>query len=114
MSAEEPGPRRSWVEKPRGSEARVDVADGALVTCDLEVELTDVVLETSDPAGLLCVAVAGLFLALTDKLREFLDEISNLCWTRVRKRGANHSDDGRGEGARVVIGPGRAVQQKLL
>src|SRR5712671_4277846 len=99
MSAEEPGPRRSWVEKPRGSKARVDVADGALVTRDLEVELADVVLEASDPAGLLCVAVAGLFLTLTNKFRKFLDEVSNLCWTRVRKCGANHPNDGWGEGA---------------
>jgi len=99
MSAEEPGPCRSWVEKPRGSEACVDVADGALVTRDLEVKLADVVLETSDPAGLLCVAVTGLFLALMDKFRKFLDEVSNLRWTRVRKCGANHPNDGRGEGA---------------
>ena len=99
MSAEEPGPRRLRVEKPRGSEAHVDITDGALITRDLEVELADVVLETSNPAGLLCVAVVSFFLALTDKFRKFLDEVSNLCWTRVRKRGANHPDDGGGEGA---------------
>jgi len=99
MSAEEPGPRRSWVEKPRGSEARVDVADGALVTRDLEVELADVVLETSDPAGLLCVAVAGLLFTLTDKFGELLNEVPNFCRARVRKSGADHPDDGGGEGA---------------
>jgi len=99
MSAKEPGPCRSWVEKSRGSKACVDVADGALVTRDLEVKLLDMILETSDPAGLLGVAVTGLLFALTDKFRELLDEVSNLCWTRVRKRGADHPDDGGSEGA---------------
>ena len=114
MSAKEPGPRRSWVEEPRGSEACIDIANGALITRDLEVELTDMILEASDPAGLLCVAVAGLLFTLTDEFGELLDEVSNLCWARIRKRGADHSDDGGGEGARVVVSPGRAVQQKLL
>jgi len=114
MSAEEPGPRRSWVEKPCGSEACIDVADGALVTRDLEVKLTDVVLEASDPAGLLRVAVADFLLTLTDEFGKLLNEVSDFCWAGVRKRGADHPDDGRGEGARVVVSPGRAVQQKLL
>jgi len=99
MSAKEPGPRWSWVEKSRGSEARVDVADGALVTRDLEVKLADMVLEISDPAGLLCVTVVGFLFALTDELRELLDEVSDLCRTRIRKHGMDHSDDGGGEGA---------------
>ena len=110
MSAKVPGPCRLGVEKPRGSEACIDVADGALVTGDLEVELVDVVLETPNPAGLLCEAVAGLFFALTNESREFLDKVSNLCQARIRKRGADHSDDGRGKGARVVVSPRRAVQ----
>ena len=114
MSAEEPGPRGLWVEKSRGSEACVDIANGALITRDLEVEFADVVLETSDPAGLLCVTIAGLFFALSDKFGEFLDEVSNLCRARIRKRGADHPDDGGGEGARVVVSPGRSVQQELL
>jgi len=99
MSAKESGPCRLWVEKPCGSEAGVDVADGALITHDLEVELVDVILETSNPTGLLCVAVAGLFFTLTDEFCELLDEISDLCRTRIRKCGADHSDDGGGEGA---------------
>jgi len=99
MSAKEPGPRWSWIEKSRGSEACVDVADGALITCDLEVKLADMVLKTSDPAGLLCVAVAGLLFALTDEFRELLDEVSNLCWARIGKCRADHPDDGGSEGA---------------
>jgi len=114
MSAKEPGPCRPWVKKSRGSETCVDVADGALVTRDLEVKFTDMILEAPDPAGLLCVAVAGFLFALTDEFRELLNEVSNLCRARIRKRGADHSDDGRGEGARVMVSPGRTVQQKLL
>src|SRR5712675_2219371 len=90
MSAEEPGPR------------------------GLEVKFADVIFEASDPAGLLCVAVAGLLFALTDEFGELLNEVSNLCRARIRKRGADHPDDGGGEGARVVVSPGRTVQQKLL
>jgi len=114
MSAEEPGPRRSWVEKSRGSEACVDVADGALVTRDLEVKLADVILEAPDPTDLLCLTVAGLLFTLADKFREFLNKVPHLCWARVRKRGTDHSDDGGGEGARVVVSPGWAIQQELL
>jgi len=114
MSAEEPGPRGLWVEESRGPEACVDIANSALITRDLEVKLTDVIFEASDPAGLLCVAVMGLFFALTDEFGEFLNEVSNLCWARIRKCGADHPDDGGGEGARVVVSPGRSVQQELL
>jgi len=110
MSTKVPGPCGLGVEEPRGSEACVDVMDGALVTCDLEVELADMILETSNPTGLLCEAVAGLPFALTNEFREFLDKVSNLCRARIRKRGADHSDDGGGEGARVVVSSGRAVQ----
>jgi len=99
MSAEEPGPCRSWVEKPRGSEACVDVADGALVTRDLEVKLADMVLETPDPTGLLCLSVAGLFFTLTDEFCELLNKVPHLCWACIRKRGTDHSDDGGGKGA---------------
>jgi len=99
MSAEEPGPRRSWVEESRGSKACIDVADGALVTRDLEVKFADVVFETSDPTGVLCVTVAGLLFALMDEFGEFLNEISNLRRACIRKRGADHPDDGGGEGA---------------
>src|SRR5712671_1366598 len=99
MSAEEPGPRRSWVEKSRDSEACIDVADGALVTRDLEVKLADMILEAPDPTGLLCLTVAGLFFTLTDEFRELLNKISHLCWARVRKRRMDHSDDGGGKGA---------------
>ena len=114
MSAKEPGPRRLWVEKSRGSEACIDVTDGALVARDLEVKLADMVLEAPDPAGLLCVAVAGFLFPLTDEFRELLNEVSNLCQARIRERGADHSDDGGGEGARVMVSPGWVVQQKLL
>jgi len=99
MSAKVLGPCGLGVEEPRGLEAGIDVADGALVTCDLEVELADVILETSNPAGLLCEAVVGLFFALADELGELLDEVSNLRRARIRKRGADHPDDGGGEGA---------------
>jgi len=114
MSAEEPGPRGLWVEESRGSEAYVDIANGALITRDLEVKFTDVIFEAPDPAGLLCVAVAGLLFTLTDEFGELLNEVSNLCRARIRKRGADHPDDGGGEGARVVVSPGWSVQQKLL
>src|SRR5712671_3086588 len=114
MGAEEPGPCGLRVEKSRGSEAYVDVANSALITRDLEVELTDMVLKASNPAGLLCVAVAGLLFTLTDEFGELLNEVSNLCRARIRKRGADHPDDGGGEGARVVVSPGWSVQQKLL
>jgi len=99
MSAEEPGPCRSWVEKPRGLEACIDIVDGVLITRNLEVEFADVVLETSDPAGLLCMAVTGFLFTLADELRELLDKVSNFCRARTRKRGADHSNDGRSEGA---------------
>src|SRR5712671_4279773 len=114
MSAKVPGPCGLGVEEPRGSEACVNVADGTLVTCDLEVELADMVLETSDPTGLLCEAVAGLSLALANEFRECLDKVSNLCRARIRKRGADHPDDSGGEGARVVVSSGRAVWWELL
>jgi len=114
MSAEEPGPRRPWVEESRGSKACIDVADGALVTRDLEVKFPDVIFETPDPAGLLCVTVAGLLFTLTDELGELLNKVSNLCRARIRKCRADHPDDGGSEGARVVVSPGQAVQQKLL
>ena len=99
MSTEVPGPCGLGVEESRGSEACIDVTDGALITCDLEVEFADMILETPNPTGLLCEAVAGLLLALTDEFRKFLNKISHLRWARVRKRGANHPDDGGGEGA---------------
>jgi len=114
VSTKEPGSCRSRIEKSRGSEACIDVANGALVTRDLEVELADMVLEAPDPVGLLCTVVAGFLFALTDKFREFLNKVSHLCWTRVRKCGTDHSDDGGGKRARVVVSPGWAVQQKLL
>jgi len=114
MSAKEPGPHWLWVEKPRGSETRVDIADGTLVARELEVELTDMVLETPDPANLLCMMVVSFLLALVDELRKFLNEVPNLCQAGIREHGADHANDGGGKGARVVIGPGWAVQQKLL
>jgi len=114
MSAEVPGPCGLGVEEPRGSEADVDVADDALVARDLEVEFADMILETPNPTSLLHEAVAGFLLTLTNELCEFLDKVSNLRWTRIRKSGADHPDDGGGEGARVVVSPGRAVQQRLL
>jgi len=110
MSAEEPGPRWLWVEEPRGSEACVDVADGVLVTRELEVELADVVLETSDPVNLLCVTIASFLFTLANEFRKLLDEVSNLGCASIGERGADHADDGRGKGAQVVVGSGRAVQ----
>jgi len=77
----------------------VDVMDGALVACELEVELTDVVLETSDPANLLCVAIASFLFALADEFRKLLDEVSNLCHAGTGERRADHTDDGWGKGA---------------
>jgi len=114
MGTEEPGPCGLWVEESRGSEAYVNIMNGALITRDLEVEFTDMILEASDPAGLLCVAVASLLFSLTDEFGELLNKVSNLCRARIRKRGADHPDDGGGEEARVVVSPGQAVQQKLL
>ena len=99
MSAEEPGSRRPWVEKPCGSETHVDVADGALVTRDLEVKLADVVFEASDPAEVLCMAVASLLLALTNEFREFLNEVSDFGRAGTGKRRADHADDRGGKGA---------------
>ena len=99
MSAEEPGPRGLWVEESRGPEACVDIANGALIAHNLEVEFADMILEASDPAGLLCMAVAGLLFTLTDEFGELLNEVSNLCRACIRKRGADHPDDGGGEGA---------------
>ena len=78
MSAKEPSPCWLRVEESRGSEACVDVMDGALVACELEVELADMVLEASDPANLLCVAIASFLFALVNELRKLLDEVSNL------------------------------------
>jgi len=83
-------------------------------TCELEVELMDVVFETSDPANLLCMAVASFLLALADELCKFLNEVSNFCHASAGECRADHADDSGGEGSRVVIGPGRSVQQELL
>jgi len=94
MSAKEPGPRWLWIEESRGSEVCVDVTDGTLVTRKLEVELADMVLETSNPANLLCVAVASFFFALANKFHELLDEVSNLRHSGTRERRADHTDDG--------------------
>jgi len=74
MSTKEPSPRWLWVKEPCGPEACVDVADGALVTHKLEVKLADVVLETPDPANLLCVAIASFLFTLVNELCELLDE----------------------------------------
>src|SRR5712672_1619656 len=114
MSAKEPGPHWLWVEEPRGLEARVNIADGALVARELEVKFVDVVLETSNPAELLSVAVASLFFVLADEFHKLLNEVSNLCHAGIGERRMDHTDDGGGKGARVVIGPGWAVQQKRL
>jgi len=114
MSAKEPGPHWLWVEEPHGFEVCVDVTDGALVTRELEVELADVVLETSDPANLLCVVIASFLFALANEFCKLLDEVSNLCHASIGECRADHTDDGRGKGARVVVGPGWTVQQKLL
>ena len=110
MSAQEPGPHWLWVEESRGSEACVDVMDGALVACELEVELADVVLKTSDPANLLCVAIASFLFTLANEFRKLLDEVSNLCHSSTGERRVDHTDDGGGKGARVVVSSGWAVQ----
>ena len=114
MSAKEPGPHWLWVEEPRGLEARVNIADGALVARELEVKFVDVVLETSNPAELLSVAVASLFFVLADEFHKLLNEVSNLCRTGIGEHGADHADDSRGKGVRVVVGLGWTVQQELL
>jgi len=99
MSAKEPGPHWLWIEESRGSEACVDVTNGALIARELEVKLVDVVFEASDPTDLLRMAVANLFLTLMDKLRKLLDEISNLGHTSVGECRADHTDDRGGKGA---------------
>jgi len=114
MSAKEPGPCWLRIEESRGSEACVDITNGALIARELEVKLVDVVFEASDPSDLLRMAVASLFLALTDKFRKLLDEISNLGCASTGERRADHTDDGGGKGAQVVVSSGRSVQQKLL
>src|SRR5712671_7937508 len=114
MSTEEPGPHWLGVKEARGSEVRVTITDGALVACELEVKLTDVVLKTSDPANLLSVAVASFLFALADKLCKLLNKVPNLCHANIGERRADHTNDGGGKGARVVIGPRWAVQQELL
>ena len=114
MSAKEPGPHWLWVEEPSGSEARVNITNGALVTCKLEVKLPDVVFKTSDPAHLLRMVVVSFLLALADKLCKFLNEVPNFCHAGVGECRVDHADDGGGEGARVVVSPGRSVQQELL
>jgi|SRR5712671_129336 len=114
MSAKEPGPHWLRVEEPRGSETRVDVTDGALVARELEVEFADVVLETSNPANLLCVAITSFFFALVNEFRKLLDEVSDFCCAGIGEHRADHTDDGGGKGAQVVVGPGRTVQQELL
>jgi len=80
-------------------EARVDVADGALVARKLEVKLADVALEAPDPANLLCVAVASFLFTLVDEFRKLLNEVSNLCHASIGECRVDHADDGRGEGA---------------
>src|SRR5712672_1504457 len=87
MSAKEPGPHWLWVKKPGGLETRVNVVDGVLVTCELEVKLPNVVFETSDPANLLRMAVASLLLALTDEFRKFLNEVSHFCHAGIGEGG---------------------------
>jgi len=99
MSAKEPSPHGLWVEKSHGSETQVDIPDGVLIAHNLMIELADVVFEASDPANLLCKAVASLFLALADKLHEVLDKVTHLSHTESGDRGADHADDGGGEGS---------------
>jgi len=63
---------------------------------------------------LLCMTIASFFLALADEFRKLLNEVSNLCRTGIGEHGADHADDSRGKGVRVVVGLGRTVQQELL
>ena len=60
------------------------------------------------------MVVMSFLLALADKLCKFLNEVPNFCHAGIGERRADHADDGGGEGARVMIGSGRAVQQELL
>jgi len=87
----------------------VDVTDGALVARELEVELADVVLETSDPANLLCVAIASFLFALANEFHKLLDEVSNLCHASTGECRVDHTNDGGGKGARVVVSPGPRI-----
>jgi len=97
MSAEEPSPCRLRVEESSGPKAQVDILNGVLIACDLEVELADVVFEAADPANLLCMMVASFFLALMDKLCKVLNEVSNLCHAEIGDCGADHADNGGGK-----------------
>ena len=99
MSAKEPGPHQLWVEEPHGLEACVNVTDGALVARELEVELADVVLETSNPADLLCVAIVSFLFTLANELRKLLDEVSDLSRASTGECRSDHTDDGGGKGA---------------
>jgi len=114
MSTKEPGPHRLRVEKPSGSKTQVNIVDGALIACDLGVELAYVVFKATDPTKLLGMMVTSLFLGLTDEFRKFLNEVPNLCHAGIGERGMDHANDGRGEGAQVVVGPRWSIQQKLL
>ena len=99
MGAKEPGPRQLWVKEPGGLKTQVDIADGALVTCNLEVELVDMVFEAADPAGLLCMVVTSFLLVLVDEFCKFLNEVPNFCHASAGERRADHTDDGGGKGA---------------
>ena len=114
MSAEEPSPHWLWVEESCGSKARIDVPNGTLITCDLMIELMDVVFKACDPMNLLHKAVASLLLTLADELHKVLDKIPHLPHAESGDCGVDYADDGRSEGPRVVVASGRLIQQQLL
>jgi|SRR5712671_1551937 len=114
MSAEEPSPRWLWVEESCGSKVRIDVLNGMLITCDLMIELTDVVFKACDPTNLLRKAVVSLLLALADKLHKVLDKIPHLPHAESGDCGVDHANDGGSEGPQVVVASGWSIQQQLL
>ena len=77
------------------------VLKSTLEALDVGVELSDVVLESFDPAFLLSEALATFFLTVADKLRKFVRQSLVLHVVDVGKGGADGGDDGGGEGSRV-------------
>jgi len=82
-------------------EAGRHVLKGAFEAFDVVVKFTDVVLKPFDPSLLLSKALATLFLAVVDELRNIVGQSLIFHIVDVGKGGADGGDDGGGEGSRM-------------
>ena len=111
---EKSSPYWLWVKESSGLKAQIDIPNGVLIARNLVIEFMDMIFEAGNPMSLLCMTVVSFLLALADELCKVLNEVSNLCHAESRDCRADHANDSRGKGLRVVVTPGWSVQQKLL